>query len=270
MGELDKAASLTTATAEGTKSYLFYGPPGTWKTTLAVHHPGKKKLYMDIDEKLTEMEHLTATQREAITVWQPKVSLIPAGVMISNIDRTRRDVTMGTKILDRPKGYDRSVAVVNELLDLAKKGTFPYDCVIIDSLTRLMDHLELLVLFQHDCTILNETLYGVVKTNIKSFVSGFLRLPCDRIMITHDKQRTKKNKEGDIIEQTVRPNITGAMSEEIMGYFSEGYYFLGSNDKGKTWMIQTGADQIKPARTTKPLGYEQKIDPVKIFGGDMV
>lgn len=270
MGELDKAKSLTSATAEGTKSYVFYGPPGTWKTTLAVHHPGKHKIYLDIDEKLSEMEHLTPAQREAITVWQPKESLVPDGVMISNIDRTRRDVTAGAKITTRPMGYTRTVNAVNELLQLAKKGQFPYDCAILDSLTRLMDHLELLVLFQHDATILNETLYGVIKQNIKSFISGFLRLPCDRIMITHDKHRVKRDKEGNIIEETIRPNATGSISEELMGYFSEGYYFLGSNDKGKTWKIQTGADILKPARTTKPLDYEQKIDPVKIFGGDML
>lgn len=266
MSELERAQSLTDAVASSTKSFLFYGPPGTWKTTLAVKHPGKRKIYLDVDEKLGEMEHLTAEERAAITVWMPGESLIPGEVMVSNIDRTRKNVEMGAKIQNKPMGYQRTVNAVNELLALARKGEFPYDCAILDSMTRLMDHLELLVLFQHNSTILNETLYGVIKANIKSFISGFLRLPCDRILITHDKHRTKRDKEGNILEETIRPNATGSISEELMGYFSEGYYFLGSNDKGKTWKVQTGADSLKPARTTKPLAYEQVIDPIKIFG----
>lgn len=265
MPELSNVQGLTTVAADATKSYLFYGPPGTWKTTLAVKHPGKKKLWIDVDEKLKEMEHITPEERSKIDVWITGESLVPGEVMIANIDRTRADVTKGAKILKKPRGYEKTVAVVNELLKLASAGQFPYDLVVLDSLTRLMNHLEYLILFQHDVTIMNESLYGVAKRNIQDFVFGFLRLPCDRIMITHDKHRVKRDKKGDIIEETIRPNVTGAMAEELMGYFSEGYYFLGSNDQGKTWRIQTGGDSLKPARTTKQLSFEQVIDPAKIF-----
>lgn len=266
MGELDKAQSLTTAASTGNKSYLFYGPPGTYKTTLAVKHPGKNKIYLDIDNKLHEMEFLTAEERAAITVWTPNESLIPGQVMVSNVDRERKNVTIGAKIQKKPLGYQKTVDIINELLKMAYEGKFPYDCAVLDSVTHLENHLEYLVLFQHDVTQLNQTLYGVVRRNNIDLLTGFLRLPCDRIVITHDRHRTKRDKQGDIIEETIRPNVLGALTEEMMSYFSEGYYFLGSNDQGKTWRVQTGGDALKPARTTKThLKYEQVIDPSIIY-----
>lgn len=267
MPGLSDAKPLVQAAQETTKSYLFYGPPGTWKTTLAAKHPGKHKLWLDIDDKIKEMEHLTADERERIDVWTTGEALVPDEVTITNIDRTRKDVSMGSKILRKPMGYQKTADTLNELLKLAKKNEFPYDCVVLDSLTRLMNHLEYLILFQHNVTILNETLYGVAKRNIQDLLFGFLRLPCDRIVITHDRDRTKRDREGNVLERTIRPNVTGSMAEEIMGYFSEGYYFLGSNDQGKTWKIQTGGDSLKPARTTKALSYEHTINtnPASIF-----
>src|SRR5437868_13678432 len=137
MAGLADAQSLTKAAESGSKSYLFYGPPGTWKTTLATKHWGKRKFWIDVDEKLSEMEHITSTERETITVWAPHESLVPGEVMVTNIDRTRRDVTQGSKILRQPRGYLKTVEVVNELLQLAKKASeggeaFPYDLVVLD------------------------------------------------------------------------------------------------------------------------------------------
>src|SRR5689334_5473206 len=147
MPPLSDAKPLVQSMKEGSKSSLYYGPPGTWKTTLATKHPGRL-FWIDVDEKIHEMEHLPVEDRERITVWQPGESLVPGEVMIANIDRTRKNVAAGTKIPYPPRGYRKVVEVLNELLKLAKDASpekpFPYDCVVLDSLTRLMNHLEYL------------------------------------------------------------------------------------------------------------------------------
>ena len=68
MSELDNIG-LRSVEAGGTRSYLFYGPAGSGKTTLAAMHPGKRKLWLDVDQKLHEMEVLP--NRESIKVWAP-------------------------------------------------------------------------------------------------------------------------------------------------------------------------------------------------------
>ncbi len=45
------------------KSYLFYGPGGSGKTTLAAKHPGKRKLWLDMDDRLGELDNLTDDDR---------------------------------------------------------------------------------------------------------------------------------------------------------------------------------------------------------------
>lgn len=265
MSELDKAQPLT-VNAMGHKSYLFYGPPGTGKTTLAVKHPGRKKFYLDIDDKLQEMENFSDGDRSRVTRWSHGELLGSAdGITFAAVDPRRADPYKGfDHAAKKPLGYDRQRVVTNELLRLVADGKFDYDCVIWDSLTRTSDHLVALVMAHHGATSMTETLWGVVSSNLNQYIQAFLRLPCDRIIIAHDKHQVKRNREGQILEETTRPMVVGQMANSLPQLFSEVYYFTG-RDRGGVYNIQTAADRTLPARTTKGLKFETPCDPALIF-----
>lgn len=271
MGELTNAQPL--AEIRGPKSYLFYGPGGSGKTYLATKHPGKKKLFLDIDQRLHELLALmTPEEVSRIEVWTPGVTLGSPNIQIVEADPRRKDIYQGTKIASEPQGYKKTVAVLNELLDLAyksKKGEaeWPYDCVVLDSLTRLVDHLIYLVLYKAGAVQMTQTLFGVEGRNLKELITGFLQLPCDRILIAHDIHIEKRDEDtGALIYERIRPHVFGsdALRNELNTLFSETYYFLGRQRDGK-YLIQTATDRLAPARTAKKLDFEQIVDPVKIF-----
>lgn len=270
MSQLELAEQLQLGQS-GNKSYLYWGPPGTGKTELSLKHPGKK-FVIDADDKLGEVERLTDQERSLITRWRHGEPLGSAsGITWSVIDPTRKNVYKGFDAsIPKPLGYDKTRLVTNELLALAKtckekNEPYPYDCAIHDSMTATSDHLVLATMHAHGATAMTETLWGVVTNNLKAYIDGFLLLPCDRIIIMHDKEIIKRDKEsGAILDQKTRPLIVGQMANYIARYFSEVYYFLGRSRDGK-YRIQTAADKNLPARTSKNLEFEQEIDPTKIY-----
>lgn len=259
--QLATVASISPHT--GPKTYLWYGPPGSGKTTAFAKHPGKRKLLLDVDDKIGELENLTAEEKSRIQVWRCDEPLTGDSVTFTSVDPTRKDVYKNFDHNGKePQGYHKVRKVVNELLSLKAKGDFPYDAVGLDSLTRVSDHMVSLVMWTHKVTQMTETLWGTVSTNMNSFIQGFLRLPCDRLILAHDKHQVKRDREGNILEEVTRPLIVGQMANYIAQHFSEVYYFLGCDRNGK-YRIQTVTDKVLPARTSKKLAREDDVD--KIF-----
>jgi DNA polymerase III delta prime subunit len=270
MSELEQCKPATCI--EQDKSYLFYGPPGTGKTTLAMQHKkpkpkrGNKKLVLDVDNKLHEMENLEPKILENIAVWSCNELLLPGGIEYITVDPKRKDPTLGKSQGPKPRGFLRQVEITNELLRLADKGEYPYDCTILDSGTRTVDHLIALVLWTHGHGSMTETLWGVFGQNFNNYLQGFLRLPGDKIVIFHERHVTKRDKEGNVYEEFTRPSCPGQQGLNLGSYFSEAYYFKGRSVTDEKYYIQTGADTVVYARTTKGLGYKQVIDPARIYG----
>lgn len=250
------------------KSFLFWGGPGTGKTTLALQHPGKNKIIIDIDQKMGEMENLSKQVLDSVTVWQPGVPLRGDEIDMIQVDQTGKNVTAHFDSSRKtPEGFTKQRNVTNELLALKKEGTFPYDLAIWDSMTRTSDHLVQLVMWQHKVTSMTERLWGVVGTNLLNYVLGFLQLPCDRIVIAHEQHKKMYDKDREtVIQEFIRPLVTGQMAQYLPQHFSEVYYFLGRSASDKKYYIQTAADRLKCARTTKKLEFDQAIDSKLIFG----
>lgn len=247
----------------GPKTYLFYGPPGAGKTTAAAMHPGKRKLWLDMDDKIGELENLTQDQKSRIEVWRCDEPLGGDSITYQAVDPTRKNVYVHFDPKTKePLGYRKLVAIVNELLALKHSGDFPFDAVVLDSLTRVSDHLVALTMWTHKVSQMTETLWGTVSNNLNMFLQGYLHLPCDRIVIGHDKHQVKRDRDGNILEETTRPMVVGQMANNLPQHFSEVYYFMGRSRDGQ-YKIQTVTDRVLPARTSKKLAPEDLVS--KIF-----
>ena len=238
------------------RSYLFYGPPGTGKTTTAASTRHKRKLFIDVDQKLASMENLK--DRSGIAVWTPNETLSASGrieiIRQERHDSKGRNVVVGTEnyIPKNPRGYLRTVAFINELLN---RAPLEYDLVVLDSFTILVEHLTRLIMSHHKTAVFSLPLWGVYKSNFQEFLAGFLALPCDKIMIGHSKTMQDEITK----EVLVRPMLDGKMADDIGMHFNEVYYFNGC-DRNSEYTVLTQASRKYIARTTKSLDASATIN----------
>ena len=248
---------LATAPPKHRKS-LFYGPPGAGKTFLAAKiaealfkKHQKKSLFIDVDCKLESMENFTDSMREAIDVWTPTPHLAE-GTDINIVRIDQKNPSAGY-IPKNPKGY---MEVVNFINELHSRDPFPWEMVCVDTITTLQEHLCALVMNHHKTSTLAKPHWGVIKNNWIEFFSGFLTLPCDRIVICHDGTR-----EDDVTNSVeVRPALLGSYRNEIGKNFNEIYHFSGY--EGGKYKVRTAASKKYLARTTKGFKEEELVDAV--------
>ena len=258
MSELTEIKALTSTTAK--PSYLFYGGPGVGKTWLSALHPGKRKLWLDMDQKLDEMGNIP--NRETIEIWSPREAL-GAGEIIIPWSPDPKHVEKG-RLRDRsPQGFNKLVSLINELLGLAAQGKLPYDLVVLDSLSAASEHWRSLTMYEHRVTFMTERLWGVYLAGMTELISGFLRLPCERIVIAHEKRFLDENVKVDVI----RPAVDGQLGNNLVKSFTEAYYIAGRGSDGK-YRMRTVSDYVETsigprltARTSNGLQPEEITGP---------
>ena len=255
MSELENVRHVSETSAVG-RSYLFYGPPGSGKTTLAAHHPAKRKLWLDMDQKLHEMG--TLPNRGAISVWAPQEPLGNPERIEIPWSPDPKNVQAGQIPTKKPLGYEKAVVVTNELLKSAKAGQLDYDCVVLDTLTSIGDHWTRLLMYTHRVSFMTERLWGIYLAGMMEYLNGFLTLPCDRIVIAHEKRRTDEDTKQDVI----RPSVAGQMGDNLVRFFTEAYWLSGRERSGK-YKLQTVTANGAAARTS--IG----LDPEVIAGPDI-
>jgi DNA polymerase III delta prime subunit len=237
-----------------TKSYLFYGPPGSGKTTLATLHPGKRKIWLDMDQKVGEMNF-----EVQMDVWQPDEPLGNPERIEIPWSPEPKDVHKGQISGKKPLGYEKLVQVTNELLRI--KDKFPYDLAVLDTITSVGDHWTRLLMHTHRVSYMTERLWGIYLAGMQEYINGFLQLPCDRIVIAHEK----RNVDEDTKQEAIRPSVAGQLGNNISRYFTEAYYFKGRERSG-IYKLQTVTDNRIAARTSSGLPAEVVAD-ANVFRG---
>lgn len=254
MSELERVRTIPEAAIS--RSFLLYGPAGAGKTTLAAHRGGMM-LWLDMDQKIQEMGVLP--NKPNIRSWSP-------GEPLGNPDRIDipyspdpKNVTQGTIPTKKPMGYEKLVQVTNELLTQAHKDpNFPYDCVVLDTLTAVGDHWQRLLMYTHRVSFMTERLWGIYLAGMMEYLNGFLTLPCDRIVICHEKRRIDEDTRQDII----RPSVAGQMGDNLVRFFTEAWYLKGRERSGK-YKLQTVTADGAAARTSS------KLEPETFAGPDV-
>jgi len=116
-----------------------------------------------------------------------------------------------------------------------------YKTVIIDNLSSMSDlAMEKALQLDPKRSATNGPLWQVHYSMVKNLMEGKLRqiinLDCNLVLIAH--LDTLKDDNGAVIG--VEPSLTGKLSADVPGYFSEVYYHEVRKINGETkWMVQT-------------------------------
>jgi hypothetical protein len=250
--------------SEGSSAYLFYGPPGSGKTTAAIEairnlEPDQRALVFDMDRKLHSLISLDKELIKRVDVWQPTATL--SGTSLINIARVERKDDKGKAIPGTqgfippdPRGYLELVDAINETIAHPNPAHGLY---IVDSFSSAVEHLTRLICHHHQTSAFSQQLWGVFATNVEEFRAGFLSLPGKRILILHTITRE------DELTHEVRtiPGIPGQSGEKIAKDFNEVYYFEGRNTSGK-YRVLTTASRRYVARTARGFSVEEDVETV--------
>ena len=109
---------------------------------------------------------------------------------------------------------------------------------------------------------MTEPLYGTLLTNLEEVNNTILRLPCNSILIAHQKV-TKNDLTGEI---RYSPLIEGQMAGKIGKDFEEVYYMKKEVLQGKaTYTMNTIGDNMHACRTSRVLPAQVEPNFCKIY-----
>jgi hypothetical protein len=248
--------------SEGQAAYLFYGPPGSGKTTAAIEalrNLEGRALVFDMDRKLSSMTNLDPTLVARVDVWTPTGTL--SGTDSINVVRVERKDDKGKAIPGTqgfippdPRGYLELVDAINATIANPNNAHGLY---ILDTMSTAVEHLTRLICHHHQVSSFTQQLWGVFASCVEEFRAGFLSLPGKRIMIAHTITRE------DELTKEVRtvPSVPGQSGEKLAKDFNEVYYFEGRSTSGK-YRVLTTASRRYVARTTRGFAVEEDLDKV--------
>lgn len=217
------------------KNILLVGDSGTGKTCFAGTAPGRIHV-CDFDGKIGSLAgHLKVNNSEAL-------------------DRISYEQYLPSKLTPGKQGglFDQAMRDLEKL----DPEDFPYDTLVVDSLTTMSDEIMKLIMKSNPgITRYNTKIaqapalqdYGLFRTYMKSVISTVLSFPCHVIFTAHI-ERSKDEMTGRIVQL---PMLTGKLAAELPIYFDEVYKTVVDTDKnGKVqYMAQTQADKQFNCRT---------------------
>lgn len=244
-------------------SMLLLGGPGTGKTTMAL--TAERPIHvLDLDRKLDQLAGLV--DMRGVT-YQQFDRTLQGGNRIRVAQSPSPDsLKDGYDDSINPRVYNQVVETVNSLYDIAdREGKLPFRTLVLDTMSRLSEHLQFYQLKLHKHAYMSQRDWGVFYINIAAFVNGLLGLPCNVIVCCHDTIW-----EDDAThEVNVSPAVPGKMSGQLAGFFAEVYYLLPKITAGKMSVdVLTHADRKYKVRSTMTDLIQVPADIGRIVRGD--
>jgi len=254
-------------------NFLLISPPGGGKTTSACsgRHP---TLIVDVDGKAHEMMNI-------------KPLIDKGDVVVKAFEDRLVEDKMSYRALHpdeppkkQPTGFISVVDFLNEILD-GSAELDKFNTVVLDSLTRLSEHLKSLLVYLRGQGKFGKKIEGDLNwpswgSYLKNWEELFSNMCTyfqrDFICTAHLKIMTENTTMmvgPQVVETEVvvgyKPLIDGQMRDKLSGYFNE-CYFLEAKTSGKNPKYQFRTRGTKyDARTSLPLDEFEDADIMKIL-----
>lgn len=217
---------------------------------------GYKVHFIDADNKISNMMNIKSLVESGMVTFESLQA------KLANTSLKQKIMTPQVALAKQPKGYLEFCDIISRFEKLlADKGEPPADVLVIDSFTRILEHLERLIshLQKKDKFTFDE--WGILLSNLEevfSTLSSLQDLFKHVIIIAHEQT--------EIDEDTHRitailPAIKGSMRNKVAAYFEEVYHTITVVKKDKvTFMVETHPINKCDARTSRALDSTVEAD----------
>lgn len=247
---------------------LWYGPPGSGKTSAACLHAPKPVLLLDLEGKANKMEILQPLIKSGDVIVQSlNFPLTQERIRIRMLAASDGGKAEKVGVLQQmPQGYNKIVSALNAILENAP-GVPKHATLVIDSATRILEHLKRLICYTNKRPTLVEQDWGILLSNLEEFIGALLPVEQNVILVAH--QRFERDDVTGAVVAT-EPLIDGQMRGKISAYFDETWHFepmnLGDSNKNR-YLVRTSSAGGITARTSKIMGavLDVKEAAIKIW-----
>jgi hypothetical protein len=210
---------------------------------------GQSVLLYDADQKARKMFNLKPyIESKLLQVHEPQEKLAT--------DLKRRITMPRVAPSSQPKGYLEFIEFITQL----EKDKEPRaDVLVIDSMTRLFEHMRRLILHVQGRGMMEIQDWGIILSNLEELFSTVFSLPYKHvILIAHDQ--TERD---ELVGRTeVKPLIDGQMKNKLGGYVEEMYYLqVEATKAGAEYRILTKPlGRVTQVRTSRDLQTYEPAD----------
>lgn len=236
------------------KKLLLYGPPGSGKTHASCLYAPKPVLLLDMDGKAHDTEALLPSIASGdLIVRSLNLPLTQERLRFRNFGGDGKE---GMQITKRPEGYNKIIDTLNACIDHHSE-TPPYATLVLDSVTKLLEHLKRVICYYNKRPTLVEHDWGIFLANLEEVFGALMPMTENIIVIAHEMM-VRDEITGGI--KSILPLIEGQMRNKVVAYFPEAWHtepiLMGDQNKTR-YRVRTSASDLVSARTGK-----LSLDPV--------